>query len=397
MIELLFWIAVGVLAWTYVGFPLVVLVRGRLMPRPYRREDINPPLSVIVACHNEEQGIGDKLANLLGCDYPADRVEVIVVSDGSTDGTERIVRGFEPRGVRLVALPRQGKAPALNAGVAQATGEILVFSDANSEFVPQALRALTRSFADPAIGAVAGDQRYRRQGASGAAASGERSYWSFDRLLKQAQSRAGNTISATGSIYAMRRSLFVEVPEGVTDDFVTSTRVIAQGRRLVFEPEAISREPVAAKARAELRRKVRVITRGLRALWTMRELLNPFRFGFYSIQLFSHKLLRRMAFLPLAVTAVTAPLLWDAGPLYVAATVGQASFYAAALAGLLLSRTRFGRFKAIALPFYFCMVNWACVMATANVLRGERIRLWEPERADPVGPTETESHGSSVG
>src|SRR5690606_37094206 len=239
---IVFWGSVALLAYTYVLFPAILFVRGLLWRKPYRAEDITPSVSMIIAAYNEAASIGEKLENVLTLDYPRDCLEVIVASDGSTDDTESIVARYADRGVKLLALPRQGKAGALNTAVASARGEVLVFSDANSAYAPDAIRQLVRPFADPDVGGVAGNQVYlsQKRGADGAAQTGdgERTYWGFDRLLKQIQSEAGNTISATGAIYAIRRSLFPGVPEGVTDDFATSTAVIAQGYRLVFAPGA---------------------------------------------------------------------------------------------------------------------------------------------------------------
>ncbi len=226
-----FWAAAGTIAATYVLFPAAILVRGRLLRRPLATAnvapdptpDATPAVTVIVAAHNEELSIGAKLANLLAAEYPADRRQILVASDGSDDTTNAVVRTFADRGVRLLALPRVGKAAALNAALAEATGDIVVFSDANSMFVPGAIRAIVRPFADPDVGGVAGDQRYLRGGASGAMAEGERGYWDLDRMLKRAESQSGNVISATGAIYAVRRELIPPVPDGVTDDFITST------------------------------------------------------------------------------------------------------------------------------------------------------------------------------
>jgi len=205
-------------------------------------------------------------------------------------------------------------------------------------------------------------------------------YWGLDRLLKRIQSRAGNTISATGAIYAIRRSLFQPVPEGVTDDFVTSTRVIAQGYRLVFDPEAVAFEPVAQSSEVEFGRKVRVMTRGLRGVIVMRELLNPFRFGFYAVQLFSHKVLRRLMFVPLMVVFAANLFLWGDGLFYKLAMLAQLLFYGCALLGLFLRGHKIGRVKVIAIPFYFCVVYCAALIATWNVIRGRRITSWTPQR-----------------
>jgi cellulose synthase/poly-beta-1,6-N-acetylglucosamine synthase-like glycosyltransferase len=277
-------------------------------------------------------------------------------------------------------LPRQGKAAALNAAFSLSTGEILVFSDANSMLEPQALRNLVKPFADARVGGVAGNQRYLADVNAGPAGEGEKSYWSFDRRLKEAQSRAGNVISATGAIYAIRKKLFITVPEGVTDDFVTSTRIIAQNHRLVFAADAVAYEPVADKGDREFGRKVRIITRGLWAVVFMRQLLNPTRYGFYSLQLFSHKVLRRLVVFPLIVLLIANIFLWPRGLFYQVALLGQAAFYGLAFVGLLLSKTSLSRSKLLSLPYYFCLVNGACLLATLNVVRGRRIVRWNTDR-----------------
>jgi cellulose synthase/poly-beta-1,6-N-acetylglucosamine synthase-like glycosyltransferase len=376
----LFWLALGLLGYTYLLFPILVLVRGWLWPKPIKSNDITPTLSMIIAAHNEEQSIGAKLDNILSLDYPADRLEVLIASDGSNDQTEPIVRQYAARGIRLLSLPRQGKAAALNAAVARSQGEILVFSDANSMYASDALRRLVRPLADPDVGGVAGDQRYRKGRTRGVSEDGERSYWRFDRMLKRFESRAGNVISATGAIYAIRQSLRVPLPEGVTDDFVTSTRVIAQGNRLVFAPDAIAYEPVAGSSAAEFGRKVRVITRGFRGVILMRQLLNPARYGFYAIQFWSHKVLRRLMVVPLLVLIVASLLLWRHGALYQVALVVQLGFYSCAALGAMGASARASRNKLFTIPFYFCLVNAASLVAAVNVLRGHRIDRWDPQR-----------------
>lgn len=382
-----FWSSVALIVYTYAVFPILVYLRGRLFRRSYKSADITPRVSMIIAAHNEARSIGAKIDNILSLDYPRGLLEVVVASDGSNDGTDAIVRGYADHGVKVLSLPRQGKAPALNAAVVASSGEILVFSDANSMYAPDAIRALVRPFADAEVGGVAGNQCYISERQAGASSAGEHSYWNFDRKLKQSQSQAGNAISATGAIYAIRRSLFRSVPPGVTDDFVTSTSIIAQGYRLVFAPDAIAYEPVAKSSGVEFGRKVRVITRGLRGVFVMRELLNPFRYGFYAFQLFSHKVLRRLVALPLLILFAVSPLLWRRGPFYQAATLLQLAFYGCAAVGGLLSQTRLGRSKLCTIPFFFSMVNMASLVAAWNMIRGHRIDFWEPQRqSDAVPP-----------
>jgi len=382
--------ALATVLYTYVLFPLIVLARAALRPRPHHEADIMPSVTVVIAAHNEEASIGEKLENVLALDYPRDQLEVVVASDGSDDGTEEVVRGFEDRGVRLLGLPRVGKAASLNAAVAAAKGDVLVFSDANSMFAPDAIRMLVRPFADPEVGGVAGNQRYVAVADADAIASGEQRYWDFDRLLKDAESRGGNVISATGAIYAIRRRLFVSVPENVTDDFVTSTRVIAQGHRLVFAARAVAYEPVAKSGGQEFDRKVRIMTRGLTGVVQMRELLDPRAHGFYAVQLFTHKVLRRLMAIPLLVAAVTSAALWNRGPLYRFAAAAQAAVYALGALGLLLPDRSVAQRKPVVLATFFCFVNLASLNAAWNVVTGKRIARWEPRRNDAAAePAET--------
>ncbi len=384
MNQALFWLAGALVGWTYAGFPALVVLRARLRPRPHARADITPTVSVVIAAHDEAASIGDRVDNLLALDYPADRLEIVIASDGSTDGTAATAaRRGDPR-VRVLDLPRVGKATALNSAVEASTGSIIVFSDANTTFASDAVRVLVRSFADDEVGGVAGNQVYGSDGLEAdratAAAVGEHRYWDMDRLVKLAESRGGNVISATGAIYALRRELFRPVPDGVTDDFVTSTQVVRQGRRLVFEPDAIAVEPVAGAGGREYGRKVRIMTRGLRGVATARELLDPRRSGFYALQLLTHKVLRRMVVVPLLVVAAVTPSLWNDGAIYRVAAVGQAAVYGLGAAGLALRDRPAGRRPWFALPAFFCLVNIASLHAALNLVTGRRIDRWQPAR-----------------
>lgn len=391
MIKVLFWSAVITIAYTYIGYPLVVLARAAIRPRRLRSAPIEPSVSVVLAARNEAAAIGARLDNLLALDYPADRLEIIVASDGSDDETVAIARGYAARGVRILDLARVGKADALNAAVDVATGEILVFTDANTMFETGALRALVAPFADPEVGGGAGDQRYLPAGSDTTEAAGERSYWDFDRRVKLAESAAGSTVAATGAIYAIRRELFQPVIAGVTDDFITSTAVIDQDRRLVFVPDAVAWEPVAPSNRLEYRRKVRIMTRGLRGVAARRALLDPRRTGFYAIQLLSHKVLRRMMAIPLLVVALGAPLLWGQGLIYQLTTLGAAGVAGLGAVGLAAPGSRVGRHRIAGLASFFLLVNVASLEAAWNLATGRRIDRWEPRRTidEVAGPVDT--------
>jgi cellulose synthase/poly-beta-1,6-N-acetylglucosamine synthase-like glycosyltransferase len=358
-----------------------VLLRAKFFPRPFLQGDFTPSVSIVIAARNEAACIRRKLENMLQLDYPVGQFEVLIASDGSTDDTDNIVAGYSNAGVRLLTQPRRGKAQTLNAAVSTARGEVLVFSDANSMFERGALKALVSPLADPDVGGVAGDQRYEPVRPQQYGSLGERRYWDFDRNLKRAESIAGNTISATGAIYAIRKELFQPVPDGVTDDFVTSTRVIAQGKRLMFSDRAVAWEPAATRQQAEFQRKVRIISRGLRGLVCMRCLFNPFRYGFYSLQLLSHKVLRRLMVVPLIVLLLTSLWLSSTGPVYRAAMYGQLAFYLLATVGAFAAICGRQIPKHAAIPAYFCLVNLASLVALIRVLTGRSTIVWEPNRA----------------
>jgi cellulose synthase/poly-beta-1,6-N-acetylglucosamine synthase-like glycosyltransferase len=381
----LFWLSSAVVVQTYVAFPLITLARARLRPQAVLAADVTPSISVLIAAHDEARSIGRKLESVIGLDYPPELVEIVVVSDGSTDGTPEAA-AIDPR-VRVLVLPRVGKAAALNEGIAATSGEVIVFTDANSRLAPDALRKLVRPFADPGVGGVAGDQRY--EAPDGAAdgrgtADGERRYWSFDRVLKEAESAGGNVIGATGALYAVRRDLVEPVPAGVTDDFTTSTGVIEQGKRLVFAGDAAVFEPVAGSADAEFRRKVRVMTRGLQAVVHRRRLLDPRQHGFYAYQLVNHKVLRRLMGVPLLALLVASARSAPRGRMYQAALVGQLAVYGPGLVALARPEGRTARSRLGGVAGYFCLVNAAGLVAAWNVLSGRRIERWEPERAEAV-------------
>lgn len=373
----LFWGSVALVIYATLGWPLALALRASFPQRAPRINGELPSVSYLIVAHNERDEVDAKLANTSALDYPADRFEVIFASDGSDDGTdERVAELWAGlAGRRLLSLPRIGKNAALNAAAAAASGEILVFSDADSHLAPDAIRRLVAPLTDPAIGAAGGDFRYRGDGGEG-----ERTYWSIDRIWKRLASRAGNMTSATGQIYAIRAALFEPAPDGVTDDFFVSTGAIAAGTRLWFAEDAVATGYVTTTSRAEFRRKVRVTARGLSSVWARRELLDPRRHGFYALQLFTHKVLRRALGLPVAVAFGSAIALAPLDPIYAGAAAAQGLVHGAALAGWGLRRQTHSAARALALPLYLDLVLLAGVCALFDVARGRRHLVWEPER-----------------
>ena len=384
-----FWLAVTTIVYTLAGFPLIVLLRARLVARPHVEAEVTPSLTVIVAAHNEEADLPAKLANVLSVDYPADQLDVIVASDGSTDRTVELARSVTGGRVTVLDLPRAGKASALNAALELATGDIVAFTDANSMMSRETLRALVRPFADPDVGGVAGNQVYTEPDEG--VVAGELVHWNFDRALKTAASRAGSVVSATGALYAVRRELVPTVIDGVTDDFYVSTAVIAAGRRLVFAPAATVHEPVSSSADEEIGRKRRVMTRGFRSVIARRELLDPRRHGWNSVQLITYKLLRRLLAIPVLTVGVAAIALRRRHPLYALVALGQLAFWVAAGIGYAARSTRLGASRVVALPMFVAMGLVTSVLAALDVVTGREIRQWTPARPGPVSAADDES------
>ena len=377
LIYWLHWCSFWTIIYTFIGFPLLIILRGRLQAHPVNRAPLTPKVSMIIAAYNEAPIIKQKLANAFALDYPTDDLEIIVASDGSDDGTENQVKQCQGKyPVKLLTLPRQGKNLAINSAVKAAHGNILMFTDADTMLAPDALRNLMVAFNDPEVGAVAGDYRHDTDTLEGA---NERDFWNLERMLKRLQSRAGSITSAWGPIYAIRRSLFRPIPIGVTDDYFTSVQALVAHTRLVFEERAVAIGPVASSAKVEFQRKLRIITAGLQGVWQTRSLLNPFEYRFVSIQLFSHKVLRRVMGIPLLILFITSLILWPTGWLYKSMAVSQLVFHGAAMPGFFLRGTVLGQLKMLRLPFFVDMVYIASTLALFNLLRGTRHDLWTPQ------------------
>lgn len=381
--EILFWTAIALVVYAHAGFPALVVAAGSIMRRGVRKAPITPSVTLIVAAYNEEDDIAARIENALELHYPRDQFEIVIASDGSTDATAEITRRYADRGVRLLDLPRRGKIHALNAAVREARGDILAFSDANSMWEPTSLRAMAENFADPRVGGVAGDTRYHVKAGSESTSKGENLFLRYDTWLKELESETGSVVSAQGGMYAIRRELypFSEETAG-TDDFLISTAVIEAGHRLVFEPGACSFEDAVPQASREFRRRVRLMTRGWRSLSLRRRLLNPFRHGFYSVVLFSHKALRRLVpvLLICMLLANTVLAFRTREMTWMIFASGQLGFYVVAASGWGLRRSNWKVSKLFYIPLFYTMANVAALAALLQFLRGRRIDLWQPQR-----------------
>ena len=382
--EMAFWLSAAALLYAYAGYPLLLFIVSIFRPLTVRAGDYQPTVSIIITAYNEELVLAAKLENTLALGYPHELMEIIVASDCSTDRTDDIVRKYSGQRVKLVRQPeRLGKTAAQNAAVAQAAGEIILFSDATSLYKTDVVRALIPNFADPTVGCVAGRLIYVDPSES-RVGRGARSYWSYETFLKKHESRVCSLIGASGCLYAVRRSAYVPLYYEACSDFIICTKMVEQGLRAVYEPNAICTEETNRRSDNELKMRVRVIAQTFTDLWRHRAMLNPIRSGFYAVQLLSHKVMRYLVpFFLLALLGASAILASDFLFYRILLACQLAGYACGAIAWLL---DRMGkRSRLLALPQYFLLANVASLIAIFKFLRGERYARWEPirERTEP--------------
>lgn len=365
----LFWIAAGFIAYAYVGYPCWLWIRQHFRPEPVRRAAFTPSISVAMVVRNEASVVDDKLRNLLSLDYPDELREIVIVSDGSTDGTDDILAEYKKNArVTLILLPEpNGKADGLNQAIAAASGEIVVFTDARQRLESGALRLLMENFADPSVGCASGEL-VLGDSVAGESTKGMGLYWRIEKFVRELESASGSVVGATGAIYAVRRDLLVRIAPGtILDDVLIPMNVVRQGARVVFDPRARAWDSADLGAEREFARKVRTLGGNYQLLQLAPWLLsraNSIRFEFVS-----HKLLRLAVPFALVIVFLTSLLLPQ--PVYRAALILQAVFYGLSLLKLAgLGRGPLARVADAALTFV--VLNTAAVVAFANFVTGRK-------------------------
>jgi cellulose synthase/poly-beta-1,6-N-acetylglucosamine synthase-like glycosyltransferase len=372
--EVIFWVSILLTGYVYVGYPALLAVLRRWARVTIRDEQYCPSVSLVIAAYNEEKVLHEKLQNSLALQYPRERLEIVVASDGSTDATNMIAKAYEHQGVVLhEVVPRGGKARALGIAVPKVQGEIVVLSDANTMYQPDALQKLVRNFADPTVGAVSGDVRLVDADPSHSRSEGL--YYRYERWLQGVESELGSIIGADGAMYALRRHLFQPPSVGlILDDFVISMNVARAGYRVVYEPEAVATEQGTLSSQEEFRRKVRIVSGGMQALRRgegLPRLQQPFLLFCYV----SHKLLRW--FVPCFLLLLLLSSCWLSGTaLYAVAYYAQVLFYAVAgvyAAGVPVLR----HWSGSGVPYYFCLVNGAALIGLWKGLFHSPSGVWQ--------------------
>ncbi len=377
--QITFWTSAAALFYTYAGYPILVYAVSILFPKRIERAEFEPSVTVLVTAYNEERDIRAKIENTLEIDYPKEKFEILVASDGSTDQTDNIVKEFASEDVRLFRQEgRVGKTVTQNKAVEQAAGEIILFSDATTMYQPDVLRRMMPNFADQTIGCVAGKLIYVDDSRSNVG-KGAKSYWNYETFIKESESRACSLIGASGCLYAVRKSAYQPMYAEACSDFLIATKIYEQGLRSVYESAAICTEETNRQTGKELKMRVRVISQTFTDLWRNRRMLNPFRSGFFAVELISHKLLRYAAPLFLILIFFSTTTLAVSSKIFALAFAVQIIFYAMAFVGWLFEQgdKSIGIF---AIPLYFVLTNLASLVGFYKFLSGERYARWEPIR-----------------
>ncbi|MDX2245403.1 MAG: glycosyltransferase family 2 protein [Bacteroidia bacterium] len=381
--EFLFWGFLALIIYTYLGYGLLLYIGMKIkrltrsLPAP-PKEDYEPEVTIVIAAYNEGIILEEKILNTLALDYPPHKIRVLLVTDGSDDNTAEIAARYPLIGHEHQP-ERQGKIAAVSRVMPQVTTPITVFTDANTLLNPAAIRNMVKHFVSPQIGAVAGEKRVKSEKADSASGAGEGLYWKYESLLKTWDAELYSVVGAAGELFAIRTELFVQLPaDTLIEDFVLTLDITRRGFRVAYAPDAFAEETPSDSVSEELKRKVRISAGGLQAVWRLRSLLNPFRYGILTFQYVSHRVLRwTLAPIGLLVVFFSNLLLAGQGePLYQWLIAGQILFYLAAVAGYLLENRRI-RLKLLFVPFYFCLMNYAVFAGFVRLIRGKQSVIWE--------------------
>jgi len=384
------WMSIFFIVYCYFGYPLLIFGLAKLLRKSVKKHPITPSVSIVLSVWNEEGVVERKIKNLLSMDYPSEKIEILIGSDGSTDKTNLIINRFADKGVILVAHnQRQGKMATLNDLVTRAKNEIIIFNDARQEWKPNAIRELVANFADPKVGCVSGELMLSSDG--GATAKGINLYWEYEKFIRRQESRLHSMLGATGAIYAIRKELYAALPVHVVlDDVYIPFKIIKQGYRAVFDPSARAYDQAADSPREEHRRKARTLYGNYQIFGLFPELFNPL-VSPVAIQFFSHKFLRVAApFLMIAVFFLNAAIVFiDArvpaeSSLYITLFVFQIIFYGMAVIGGLARHQKYGILNALSkvcyIPYVFCLLNFSALIGFFRFAGANQGAVWEKAR-----------------
>ncbi len=370
----LFWSSVAFLAYTFAGYPAMLWALSKVRNRDHQRSEILPRVSVLITAYNEGARLRQKLANTVALDYPKEKLELIVASDGSEDDTVQVVESFADRGVRLLLLDRRhGKNHAQMLARDVSSGEILVFTDVSVQLAQDALRSIVANFADSTVACVSSEDRVAPHPENH---GGEGAYVGLEMWLRRLESRIGSVVTASGSFFAARRELCAKWHADQTSDFFIPLHAVEEGKRTVVDRRSLGSYGLARQSGIEFHRKVRTIVNGLHVFFTHARLLNPLRYPLTAWQLVSHKLCRWLVPFGMAGLLIASVFLYNAGWFYRGCAVLQVGLYGVGSLALLWGRLL--KIRGIKLASFFILGNAATLAAWAKFWAGERFVVWQP-------------------
>lgn len=388
MAVIIFVLSVGMILYTYIAYPALLAVMARLWPRPVQTAVHTPTVTLLIAAYNEEEMITRKIENSLALDYPPERLQILVAADGSTDRTAQLVAAYAHQNVLLNDEPaRRGKMAAINRAMPRATGEIVVFSDANNFYQADALRELVRPFADASVGAASGAKVIAK--GDGVLGESEGLYWRYESFIKEKETAVHSSVGVAGEMLAIRRCLFEPPPDDViNDDFYMAARLLHRGYRVVYVPAARSIERISPTAQDEMARRARIVAGRYQAIWRSRETV-PWKRPLLAWQIVSHKFLRPLVPLAMITAALSnLPLAFRARPLARLLLLMQIGFYGTAVLGSYFHPGgKWG--KLLYLPTYLVRSNLAALFGLGRFLAGKQTTRWQRvPRRQPTIPNE---------
>lgn len=384
--EIIFWISLFIIVYTYLGYGfilyLMLLIRRILKgkrPEIYFNSENLPNCTLLIAAYNEEKFISEKIRNTLALEYPEGKLELIFITDGSTDKTPDILKEYSQ--IKLLhQKERKGKVAAMHRAMEHVKTEIIIFTDANTLLNKDALINISRHYADEKVGAIAGEKRVHYDEKADAGAAGEGFYWKYESLLKKWDSELYSTIGAAGELFSVRSNLYSPVSyDTILDDFMISMLIAEKGYRIAYEPEAFALETASENISEELKRKVRIAAGGLQSIVRLKALLNIFRYGLLSFQYISHRVLRWTItpFLLILILVLNGLILFQSKEIiYPILLSGQIIFYVLAYSGSILEKREL-RLKIFFIPYYFCVMNYAVIWGIKRYLWKQQSAVWE--------------------
>src|SRR3972149_2327291 len=376
MIKIVFWFSIIFIFYTYIGYPLILMILSLFRNRPLKKGDFTPDVTFIITAYNEERRIKEKIENTVKQDYPGGKLEIIVASDCSTDRTDDILKSYEFYGIRVIRSPeRRGKDAAQMLAVKNASGEILVFSDVATILPPNGITNIVRNFYDPMVGCVSSVDKFIEPDGK---ISGEGAYVRYEMFLRRLETKVTTLVGLSGSFFAARRKVCQDWAVDLQSDFNTLLKSVKMGLRGVLDPDSIGYYKNIIDERREFERKARTVLRGIYVFMKSLAMLNPFQYGLFSWQLFSHKLCRWLIPFAMILVFFSNAFLIFLSTFYLYTFILQSVFYIIAFGGIWTNL--FSRINILRIPSFLVLVNLSILNAWYRYVRGIRIVSWNPSK-----------------